>query len=56
MTKQWEELTDFQKRLKPERLPMMEADYSDVPPKAELQFLGRSGGNSQSCDRLFIFD
>jgi len=39
MTKQWEELTDFQKRLKPERLPMMEADYSGEPPKADLQFL-----------------
>ena len=39
MTKQWETPTDFQKRLKPERLPMMEADYSGVPPKADLQFL-----------------
>ena len=39
MTKQWETPTDFQNRLKPARLPMMEADYSGVPPKADAQFL-----------------
>jgi 3-phenylpropionate/cinnamic acid dioxygenase small subunit len=47
MTKQWETPTDFQKRLKPERLPMMEADYSGAPPKADSQFL---------ADRLTILN
>ncbi len=47
MPKGWSEPTDFQKRLKPPRLPMMEADYSGVPPKAELQYL---------ADRLAIIN
>jgi 3-phenylpropionate/cinnamic acid dioxygenase small subunit len=47
MTKKWETPTDFQKRLKPERLSMMEADYSGVPPKADLQSL---------ADRLAIIN
>jgi len=37
--KNWEKPTDFQKRLTPERLPMMQADYSGVPPKADAKFL-----------------
>ena len=48
MTEQkWETLTDFQKRLKPERLAMIQADYSGIPPKADLQFL---------ADRLAIIN
>ena len=30
---------DFQKRLKPERLPMVEADYCGILPKPVLQYL-----------------
>jgi len=47
MTGKYATPTDFQKRLKPERLPMMEADYSGVPPKVDLQYL---------ADRLAIIN
>ena len=43
----WEELTDFQKRLLPPRLNMMEADYSGRPLPADPQFL---------ADRLTIIN
>ena len=45
--KKWEELTDFQKRLKPDRLPMMEADYSGTTLPSDPQFL---------ADRLTIIN
>jgi len=37
--KNWEKPTDFQKRLTPERLPMMQADYSGTPVKADAKYL-----------------
>jgi 3-phenylpropionate/cinnamic acid dioxygenase small subunit len=37
--KKWETFTAFQKRLKPARLPMMEANYSGNPLPADLQYL-----------------
>ncbi len=45
--KKWEELTEFQKRLKPDRLSMMEADYSGTTLPANPQFL---------ADRLTIIN
>ncbi len=43
----WEQQTDFQKRLKPTRLPMVEADFSGTPPPADPLFL---------ADRLAIIN
>jgi len=45
--KKWEELTDFQKRLEPPRLNMMQADNSGKPLAADLQTL---------ADRLAIIN
>ncbi|MBW2058791.1 MAG: hypothetical protein JRH07_13530 [Deltaproteobacteria bacterium] len=45
--KKWEKLTDFQKRLKPARLPMVQADYSGKPLPADPKFL---------ADRLAIIN
>ena len=45
--KKWETLTDFQKRLEPRRLNMMEADYSGKPLPANPEFL---------ADRLAIIN
>jgi len=39
MTGEYATPTDFQKRLNPKRLSMMEADYSGMPPKADLEYL-----------------
>ncbi len=47
MVKKWAAPTEFQKRIQPRRLPMMEADSSGIPPKADLQVL---------ADRLAILN